>query len=57
MEIRITQSDAQFKKLGAPTCNTEYIVNGITYFPRRLVFNKTYYTYRDNTLTAFRILA
>lgn len=57
MEIRITQSDAQFKKLDAPTCDTRYIANGTTYFPRRLVFNKTYYTYRDNALTAFRILA
>ena len=57
MEIRITQSDAQFKKLGAPTCNVNYIVNTGGKFPRKMTFNKTYYIYRNNTLSAFRILA
>ena len=59
MEIAITKNEELFKTLKTPTFQkegTSYIYDRLK-FPRKLEFNKTYYTYKNNEITAFRIIA
>lgn len=58
MEITITKNEELFKTLKTPTFQkeTSHIYNRLQ-FPRNLEFNKTYYTYYNNEITAFRIIA
>lgn len=58
MEITITKNEELFNTLKTPTFQkeTSHIYNRLQ-FPRNLEFNKTYYTYYNNEITAFRIIA
>ena len=56
-EIKLTKSNKFFEKLGAPSCRDAQYFRDNLLFPSNLEFNRTYYKYKDDKLTAFRILA
>lgn len=56
-EIKLTKSNKFFEELGAPSCRGENYFRDDLLFPSKLEFNRTYYKYAKDKLTAFRVLA
>lgn len=53
--VNLTYSFTEFEKINAPTYNSRHI--GLMEYPSFLQFNKTYYRFDIDKLTAFRVLA
>lgn len=56
-EFKLTKSSKFFEELGAPSCKKQDYFRNSLLFPSKLEFNRTYYKYAKDKLTAFRILA
>lgn len=53
--VNLTYSFTEFEKINAPIYNSRHI--GLMEYPSFLQFNKTYYLFENDKLTAFRVLA
>lgn len=57
MKTTFTQTTDFFESINAPQLRNVNYINNSQLFPKYLLFNQTYYKYKNGKLVAFRILA